>query len=111
MSGLAGRIAARLDALEAGARGRLRMIDAVPAHERAAYAATEWGLPEADLSDPAAVLRLVDGLRAVVRLHPPDDRIPAVCGACGNPHYWAPKPWPCPTLLGLAAALGVEVGE
>lgn len=53
------------------------------------------------LNDPAAVLALVAGLRAVLALHSERDDPPSSfirCDECGD-H----RGWPCPTLLAIAA--------
>lgn len=64
------------------------------------------------LNDPAAVLALVAGIRAVTVHHrrwlvtDEEGEEYAACGTCDGAD--GPQPWPCPTLTALAAALPQE---
>lgn len=60
---------------------------------------------------------LAEAIRRVVEMHvgnydavdesDPDDK--PYCETCSDPKaHWQPAPWPCPTLVALAGALGVE---
>jgi hypothetical protein len=71
-------------------------------------------------NDPASALRMVAAHRKILDLHGPDDQRnrrgtfdQRRCVACLTDRYgysddWEPDPWPCPTVLALAEAYGVE---
>jgi hypothetical protein len=128
MSDIAAFILARLDEDEAAARGVQDNSAPWPGRwvvddDHAVKTYNGWTIVYGDLppglaahmvrNSPARVLREVDAKRAIAALHkgepsmhhePP--RPERYCAACGVDDGWYNVPWPCPTILAVAAIYG-----